>query len=319
MQSLELDGSAFVNGCRYLTVNYERSNFSVSQSVFPEAAKQNLIPILPPSDDVTITTKPKSTNQSKKISPGAVAGIVVAIAILCILAFGTVFFIRRRRRRRDEAEPESSRLKDQVELDGIQKPAEADSAAAWKPGLEMEGNNAPTNLDPKLQHMAEAPGSNTGVEMEGSRGGVEMESGAHPAAFELDAGPIPIHEMPSSPTNNTATRTDSVPSGRGTPSSRPGSRNSRRPRSNLRNPRLQSPGGSEDISPLVSSPEHPYETPDSSVIISPQTPQVPSARPGQPGRLTGGGTAATAEQANVETRRGQRRGERWTLRRRGED
>ena len=208
MQSLKLDGSAFVNDCRYLTVNYERSNFSVSQSAFPVAAEQNLIPILPPSDDVTITNKPRPTNQSKKLSPGAVARIVVAIVILCIFGFCTVFFIRRRRRRRrrNKAESESSRLKDQVELDGIQKPAEADSAAAWKPRLEMEGN--------------------TGVEMEGSRGGVEMEGGAHPAAFELDAGPIPIHEMPSPNTNNTATRTDSVPSGRGTPSSRPGSRNS---------------------------------------------------------------------------------------------
>lgn len=320
--SPNLDGLGFVNMGRYLTVNYERSNFSVSQSVFPEGAQQNLIPILPPSDDITITNKPQSTNQSKKLSSGTVAGIVVAIVILCILAFGTVFFIRRRRRR-GAAEPESSRLKDQVELDGLQKPAEADSAAAWKPGLEMEGNNAPTNMDAKLRHMAEVPGSDANVEMEGSRGGFEMEGGAHPAAFELDARPIPIHEMPSSNTRNntTTTRTDSVPSGQGTPSSRPGSRNSRRPRTNLRNSHLQSPGGSEDISPLVSSPGHPNEIPDSSVgIISPQTPQVPSARPGRPERSASGGTAApTAAQADVETGRERRRGERWTLRRRGQD
>lgn len=243
----------------------------------------------------------------------------MAIVTIGILAFGTVFFIRRRRRRRRHhsgAELESSRLKDQVELDGIQKPAEADSTAAWKPGLEMEGNNVPTSLGAKPQHMAEVPGSTAEVEMEGSRGGVEMEGGAHPAAFELEAGPIPIHEMPSSNTitNNTTTRTGSVPSGRGTPSSRPDSRNSRRAHSNLRNPRLQSPGGSEDVSPPTASPGHPNETPDSSAIISSQTPQVPS---GRTARIPSGGTAGAAEQADVETRRERRRGERWKLRRRG--
>ena len=315
VKSPEVDGLASINVCRYLTVNYERSTFSVSQSVFPEVAEPKLTPILPPSDDVTITGNPQPSNPSKKPSPGAVAGIVVAIVTLCIVAFGTFFFVRRRRRRRrcSEVEPGSSRLKDQVELDGIQKPAEADVTAASKPGLEMEGNNAPTSLDAR-RHAAEVPGSNADVEMEGSRGGVEMEGGAHPAAFELDEGPIPIHEMPSP--NNTTTLTDSVSSNRGTPSSRPDSRNSRLPRSKLRNPHLQSPGDSEDIFPLGSSPGRSNEAPDSSVIISPQTPQVPSTRPG---RIPSGGAAAAADQAEVKTGRERRRGERWTLRRRGEE
>lgn len=308
---------ASINICRYLTVDYERSTFSVSQSVFSEVAEPKLTPILPPSDDVTIMAKPQPSNPSKKLSPGAVAGIVVAVVTLCLLAFGTFFFIRRRRRRRSEDEPRSSRLKNQVELDGIQKPAEADDMAARKPGLEMEGNNTPTSLDVRFRNAAEVPGSNAGVEIEGSRGGVEMEGGTQPAAFELDAGPIPIHEMPS-PNNNTTTLTDSIASGRGTPSSRPNSRNSRRPHSNLRNSRLQSPADSEDISPLVSSPGRSNEGPDSSVVISPQTPQVLS---GGPGQIPSGGAAAAAaaEQAEVETGRERRRGERWTLRRRTEE
>lgn len=269
-----------------------------------EAAEQKLTPILSPSEDLTIAARPQPSTPSKKLAPGVIAGIVVATVILCILAFGAIFFIRRRRRRSEDG-PRSSRLNDQVELDGINKPAEADSGAAWKPGLEMEGDNAPVSLEAKGRHVAEFPGSNAGAEMEGSRGGVEMEGGVHPAAVELDAGPIFIHEI-SSP--NTTTREDSIPSDRGTPLPRPDSRGPRLPQPNLRNSRLQS-AGLGDVSPPSSAPTHPNLIP-SSRDIPPQPTKVPSER------INSGGVA---EQAEVETRGERSRRERRNIRRRREE
>lgn len=248
MQYPETDGFPSFDRCRYLTVNYERSNFSVSQSVFPEAAQQRLTPILPPSGNLTTAAQPQPPAHSKKLSTGAVAGIVVAVVTLCILAFGTIFFIRRRRHR-SENEPGLSRPNDQVELDGISKPAEADSAA-WKPGVEMEGNNVAIGLDGIPRNVGEFPGSNVEFEVEGSRGGVEMEGGGHPAAVELDAGPIPIRGIPSPKSTK---RKESIPSGPGTPLISPESGNSRSPHSTLGNARLQSLGSADVISSLSSS------------------------------------------------------------------
>ena len=205
---------------RYLIVNHEQSNFSVSQSIFSEAAEQNLVPILSPSANLTINTQPSPP--SKKLSTGAIAGIAIAVVILCVLALSTIFFIRRRRQSHDK-DARSNDPTDQVELDGIHKPAEADNAAEWKAGLEMEGNNTPVGAV-KGRRLAEIPGSEIGAEMEGSRGGVEMDDGARPAAIELDAGPIPVHEMPSPEpltTTTTPAREDSIPGSRGTPLQRP--------------------------------------------------------------------------------------------------
>ena len=87
----------------YLTVDWERQNFTVSQAVF-DSTLQNLIPInpvglLPNSTSTPITPTPKSSN-TKTI------GIAVGIAILIILiiALTGLFFCLRRRRARRHAE-----------------------------------------------------------------------------------------------------------------------------------------------------------------------------------------------------------------------
>lgn len=140
-----------------------------------------------------------------KISGGAIAGIAVAIAILCILVIGAVVFIVRRRRARNlgkSGAKDSEDIKDKPELDGLNKPPlaelfqppeEADSREAFKPDLEMDGSEPV----PKFRRLAEAEGSHGGVEMEGSHGGAEMDSG--PAAIELDAGPVPRFQQLSTP------------------------------------------------------------------------------------------------------------------------
>ena len=176
-------------------MDYERSNFSLSQSIFVENAKQNIIPILSINDtshNITIVHQ-KPSNSGRKLSSGALAGIVVAIVILCILVIGAIVFVVRRRRRNSEKPPAQDLEDEKLELDGLNKPVlaelynppgEADSREAFKPGLEMEDNTPVA----KARRLAEVEGSHGGVEMEGSRGGVEMDGGT--AAVELDAGPV---------------------------------------------------------------------------------------------------------------------------------
>ena len=87
----------------YLTVDWERQNFTVSQAVF-DSTSQNLIPINPVglasnSTSTPITPPPKSSN-TKTI--GIAAGI--AILAILIIALALLFFFLRRRRARKHAE-----------------------------------------------------------------------------------------------------------------------------------------------------------------------------------------------------------------------
>ena len=184
---------------RYLIVDFERSNFSLSQATFIENGEQKLLPILSNDDTSQNVTKihrepPKS---SRNLSSGAVAGIV--IAIISILLIGAAIFIIRRRRAHDaqKTKPEEpENLSDKPELDGEGKPpivelynphGEADSRELLKSNLEMDATTQP--------QRAEIQGSHGGIEMEGSHGGAEMDGGT--AAVELEApGPRPV-ELPS--------------------------------------------------------------------------------------------------------------------------
>lgn len=90
-------GRAFLQES-YLTVDYERRNFSISQAAFPEDEASKIMPIR--STDETIIATSTST-PSKKLSGGATAGIVIGIIALCALVvLGAFIFWRRRRRSR---------------------------------------------------------------------------------------------------------------------------------------------------------------------------------------------------------------------------
>lgn len=232
---------------RYLIVDYERSNFSVSQAIFLENAQQNLVPIRSINDtsqNITVTKNnpPSRPAASHKLSSGTIVGIVIAVVISCILVLGAIFFVIRRRRRdreRLKAEEEARNATTKPELDAMVKPVvgelysphgEADSREAFKPDLEMEGSKPMSILDAKNRRLVEVEGTTGGAEMEGSRGGVEMETG-HPAAVELDAGPFVRHELASSDTGTSGLNS---PSGTRDPASR-------LPSPDLRNKSLSSP------------------------------------------------------------------------------
>lgn len=91
---------------RYLTVDYERSNFSLHQCIFQENVPQNLVPIL--STNTSNTTSVGSRPSS--LAAGADAGIAIGALAIVLLAVGTWVLLWRRRRRSLE-----SRTQDVIE------------------------------------------------------------------------------------------------------------------------------------------------------------------------------------------------------------
>ena len=88
-------GRAFMQEA-YIKVDYERGNFSVHQALFPATnEKQEIVPIR----GIDATASPKI--QKRNLSPGIIAGIVIAdILVLCLIVFTGLWLMRRRNRRR---------------------------------------------------------------------------------------------------------------------------------------------------------------------------------------------------------------------------
>ena len=73
---------------RYLVVNYNTSQFTLSPALFPTTSKTNLIP-LPASSS--------PTSQTSALSTGTIAGIAIALVFLLAVAAGGYYFWRRKR------------------------------------------------------------------------------------------------------------------------------------------------------------------------------------------------------------------------------
>jgi hypothetical protein len=74
----------------YLIADYERLNFSVSQTLFPPTSvQQNLVPILALDQDIT--------SGRKELGKGVIAAIiVVAVVVLALAVIGTLIWLKRR-------------------------------------------------------------------------------------------------------------------------------------------------------------------------------------------------------------------------------
>lgn len=106
LASVDLDDS-------YLIVDYDRSNFSVSQALFPDTnVPQELVTILPPSGQ----------GSSHSMSTAAIAGVAVGGVAGVIFLLGIAFFTRRR------WWPKTHKVSDEYHQPGAEKP-ELDSTA----------------------------------------------------------------------------------------------------------------------------------------------------------------------------------------------
>ncbi|KAF2501018.1 acid protease, partial [Lophium mytilinum] len=98
-ESQYLLGRTFLQSA-YLSANYDRDTFSLSQALYPASSvAQNIVPIFPEVATTNITG-PQGTGKGKSstLAPGAIAGIVIGVAaIICIVSVA-IFSIYRRKK-----------------------------------------------------------------------------------------------------------------------------------------------------------------------------------------------------------------------------
>lgn len=106
---------------RYLIVDWERSNFSLSQCLFVENAQATLVPINTPSATSSSNAgTPKSPSSNKK-TVGIAVGVPIAVILVSILVL--CFFLRRKKR----SKAEGSKSVDSVQVQPIPSSPPVDS------------------------------------------------------------------------------------------------------------------------------------------------------------------------------------------------
>ncbi|KAL8871318.1 MAG: hypothetical protein Q9174_002822 [Haloplaca sp. 1 TL-2023] len=178
----------------YLTVDWERGNFSLSQCLFdPDKTEEELITIR--SVNATTVEDEDISNKSTIIATGV--GIAVGIVLLAS-AIGTFIVVRRRRQRRQTATSPAEDHDDEAEKirQGFAK-AELDTDLSHtRFEIGSSGNSSgPTSVNEWVDEKGRHPGLHAELVGDGSR--VEL-TGGEPTASELATHKVfsgPYHEM----------------------------------------------------------------------------------------------------------------------------
>jgi hypothetical protein len=116
---------------RYLTADYERRIFSVSQCSWVSGAKENLVAILPPSLPSSSTARPSVEHS---LSHGAIAGIVIGCVLgAVIIVWALSSAVKHQRRPQSPNEPNQLNATESLTV------IKDDSEEFRKPELESEG------------------------------------------------------------------------------------------------------------------------------------------------------------------------------------
>lgn len=141
----------------YLSVDWERDIFNLSQAVFSDRP--------PPADLVTIDPKNRTDNLvsrpgpgAGRLSPGAIAGVVIAAVVLALLAGGLVWWSRRKQRKAKakgsvEATQDSA-LDDKKDHGSFEPGVVSNKPYGQHTDLELDGGMVPEMYAPHGQSEA---------------------------------------------------------------------------------------------------------------------------------------------------------------------
>lgn len=182
----------------YLTVDWERQNFSISECLFSEPMQQTLVAIQSPSDSTSSGTS--STGKTVGIAVGIVVGILVIAA-----AIGAIFWKNHRAKSRQEKEnaEQETMVEDNMrqgfkqELGGDTEHQRFEMQGSTPQEAKAEAEAAQARwLDEKARYagersgMAEVPGGDV------SRSEVAAGDVSRPELASSQGGPLwPFHEM----------------------------------------------------------------------------------------------------------------------------
>ena len=206
----------------YLTVDYDRNNFSIAPATLPSAIpgssqQSSIVPILPPNYDSSTAHQNVDGGTRSRLNTATIAGIVVgAAAVVAVLVAVAQIIIRRRdrssraRRLREEHEQDVARLK--PEIDGEAKlpcPVELANETFRTPqgtviadvkdhnephGIHTEDTVVQRNGEPAVQRDEE-----TAVQREEGTANEEWADSSSPARSGIDEGYEEImHTRPKS-------------------------------------------------------------------------------------------------------------------------
>lgn len=136
---------------RYLTVDYGRRNFSVSQCTWLEGASENIVTIYSSETETqstgNVTAKFGQTSTNTKMSVGTISGIVVGAAAAIVISIGGLICMRKRGRSHSELstplQEDGSAVEEKDEMDkpSFYMPAKQDGAFPTE--TELENTQAP--------------------------------------------------------------------------------------------------------------------------------------------------------------------------------
>ncbi|KAK5018534.1 hypothetical protein LTR16_000566 [Cryomyces antarcticus] len=191
-------GRAFLQQA-YVIADYGRSNFSVSQALFPSTSSSqnsapNLVPISAPSTDV-VSTNPASLNPgmtSTDLSPDAIGGLTAGIVALILLVIIAVVLTVRSRRRQQAVRAAA---------------AKAELAAAALKEDEADAGFRKAELDTVEAARHELATADTALggesELEVPDNCHEMSAQANESLYELATDDVQAPELESTPVRTT--------------------------------------------------------------------------------------------------------------------
>ena len=180
----------------YITIDYQRQNFSVYQRTWSLNSDKHIVSISPPPNSTESSTSGATgtggsgtnTKKSSGIGTGAIVGIAVGVIGIFII-IGSVLFWRRHKKRK-AAEKEAAAIAAAIESEPKDPPIIPDPYATTSPGITELGS--PEFKPPELH----AEHYFVGAEMDSSQVVPTPEMEGDRVFYELEA-PHGMHEMSS--------------------------------------------------------------------------------------------------------------------------